>query len=295
MDGDSKRDSGPDFLLCKNSIVLDTTLAAFRRHTPNRSTMGILNYAAIATALSILTVPSLAHAESSSTAVLGNFPPVTAGPNALPTPAQDLCRRAASSSIVNLHIPDADDQPILASVITANPTATSYLLTCPTDEPAEDCGLGSGIRVLEGPSTLEVHMTLGQTSDDITCRLSGDTADCDQASKGADGSTTAVMQYQGISSWLMPVTVTAGLDALVTTSGSSATTAPTSGSSATTSTSSSNAASPTGSSESTPASSGTGAAQSSKATTATTGGAVAATDNAVVAGIAAVLGCMLVV
>lgn len=300
MDGDLERDSGPDFLLCKNSIVLDTTLAVFKRHTPNRPTMGILNHAAIATTLSVLTVLSLAHTASSSTVVLGNFSPVTAGLDALPTPAQDLRRRAASSSIVNLHIPDADDQAILASVITANPTATSYLLTCPTDEPAEDCGLGTGIRVLEGPSTLEVHMTLGQTSDDITCRLSGDTADCDQASKGADGSTTAVMQFQGISSWLMPVTVTAGLDALATTSGPSATTSSSSSNAASPTgssegTSSSNAVSPTGSSQSTPASSGTGAAQSSKATTATTGGAVAVTGNAVVAGIAAVLGCMLVV
>ncbi|OIW32210.1 hypothetical protein CONLIGDRAFT_260945 [Coniochaeta ligniaria NRRL 30616] len=215
--------------------------------------MGNFNLAAIATALSILTAPSLAQATS----------------------------QAESSSIVTLHLPNFDDQTILASVITANPTATSYLLTCPTDEPDDECGLGSGIRVLEGPSTLEVHMTLGQITDDVTCSLSGDAADCDQSAKGEDGMlTTGAMHYEGISSWAMPVTVTAGLEALTSTSGSSTTI----------STSTTNAVSSTGSSGS--ASTPTGAAQSSKTSTA---GMVAVTGNAVVAGVAAVLGGMLVV
>ncbi len=125
-------------------------------------------------------------------------------------------------------------------------------------------------------------MTMGQITDDVSCVLSGDTADCDQSAKGPGGLTTMVMQYQGISSWAMPVTVTAGLEALASTSGSSTTTG----------TSTSNAVSSTGSSGSAPSPTGTGAAQSSKTST---GGMMAITGNAFVAGIAAAFGGMLVV
>ncbi|KAH8912615.1 hypothetical protein BR93DRAFT_963771 [Coniochaeta sp. PMI_546] len=223
----------------------------------------------MATALSVLAFPS--HTQA--------------------TPAydnQDFHRRAASSSVVTLHLPNFDDQTILASIITANPTATSYLLTCPTDEPDDECGLGTGIKVLEGPSTLEVHMTLGESTDDVSCSLSGDTANCNQSEKGPGGLTAIATQFQGISSWAMPVTVTAGLEALTSASGSSTTT----------SASSSDTVSPTGSSGSTAAptatgtGTGTGAAQSSKTSTA---GMVAVTGNAVIAGVAAVFGGMLVV
>lgn len=66
----------------------------------------------------------------------------------------------AQTSIVTILLPDFDVQSIQASVITANPTMTSYLLACPPGTNDTDCGLGStGIHVLEGPATFEAHVT----------------------------------------------------------------------------------------------------------------------------------------
>jgi hypothetical protein len=70
----------------------------------------------------------------------------------------------SASSVKTLHLPNFDDQTILASIVTAGPTATGYLLTCPTDDPNYDdtkCGLGTGIRILEGPSTLALFVPSG--------------------------------------------------------------------------------------------------------------------------------------
>ncbi|KAB5571924.1 hypothetical protein GE09DRAFT_648791 [Coniochaeta sp. 2T2.1] len=213
--------------------------------------MAKLNLAALATTLSILTGRSLAQ--------------------------------SPTSSVVTLHLANFDDQAILASVITANPTATSYLLSCPTDEPADECGLGTGINVLEGPSTLEVHLTAGERSSDVTCALNGDVADCDQRAVGPGGLTTMVIKYTGVSSWAIPVTVTAGLESLTSGSDSSSSSVVSTGSGSTT---------PTGSAT-TPAPTGTGAAQTTRSSTA---GMAAITGNPLVAGVAAILGAgMLVV
>ncbi|KAB5572548.1 hypothetical protein GE09DRAFT_1100006 [Coniochaeta sp. 2T2.1] len=216
--------------------------------------MAKLNLAALATTVSILTGRSLAQ--------------------------------SPTSSVVTLHLPNFDDQAILASVITANPTATSYLLSCPTDEPADECGLGTGINVLEGPSTLEVQLTVGELSSDVTCALNGDVADCDQRAVGPGGLTTMVIKYSGISSWAMPVTVTAGLESLTSGSDSS------SSSSITSTGGGGGPTAPTGSAT-TPAPAGTGSTQTTSSSTA---GMAAITGNPLVAGVAAILGAgMLVV
>ena len=60
---------------------------------------------------------------------------------------------------VTLILPQIDAQTILAEVLSEGPTATEYFLACPTGEDAVDCGLGHGATVIEGPSTLEWHMT----------------------------------------------------------------------------------------------------------------------------------------
>jgi hypothetical protein len=112
---------------------------------------------------------------------------------------------------VTLHLANFDPQTLHASVITANPTATSYFLACASDAPDDECGLEVGAKVLEGPSTLEVHLTLGTSyTSDMTCRLNGDAADCRHSSRGPDGNMTADMHYGDIRPWAMPVTVTAG-------------------------------------------------------------------------------------
>jgi len=250
--------------------------------------MGRLHLPAVASALLILSTPSVADLNS------GRLP-VT--PASTPAPAaHDLRRQAtgtSSSSIVTLHLPDFEDQTILASVITADPTATSYLLACPTDEPDDECGLGTGIRVLEGASTLEVHMTLDGYTDDVSCSLSGDAADCNRSARNTAGITIMDVHYEGISTWAMPVTVTAGLETPTSApaAGGSESISSSTSASGGSSTSSSGVSSATTTSGSAPAPTGTGAAAQSSSTS--TDGVAAVTLNAVAAGVAAVLGAML--
>jgi hypothetical protein len=188
--------------------------------------------------------------------------------------AQSLAQ-SSSTTTVTLLLPGLDKQTVLGSVITAGPTATSYLLTCPTDAPDDECGLGSGFNFLQGPSTLELHATMGDTVNDLSCVLSGDNASCDQTSKGPAGQLTAAMNFMNIGKeWPVPVTVTAGVEKLAAVTASASTT-----------TQSSSSTAPTGSDTA-------GAASSSRTSTA---GMAAVTGNAVVAGVVAVLGGMLVV
>lgn len=66
---------------------------------------------------------------------------------------------ATTSSVIEITLPMLDDQVVMGSIVAVDATATSYYLTCPTDESSADCGLGNGIDVVEGPSVLEVHLT----------------------------------------------------------------------------------------------------------------------------------------
>lgn len=68
---------------------------------------------------------------------------------------------AQSTTVVTILMPQVDQQTIHASVVSAGPTATAYLLECPPGADSLDCGIGTNFRVTEGPSTLEYHMTGG--------------------------------------------------------------------------------------------------------------------------------------
>lgn len=68
---------------------------------------------------------------------------------------------AQSTTVIDLVIPQVDQQTILASVVSVGPTATEYALSCPTNEDDTECGLGVGFLVKEGPSTMEFHLTSG--------------------------------------------------------------------------------------------------------------------------------------
>lgn len=53
-----------------------------------------------------------------------------------------------------------DDQTIFASVIGANPTATTYSVNCPPGTDSNDCGLGTGFKVINGPKTVSIDMPM---------------------------------------------------------------------------------------------------------------------------------------
>ena len=65
-----------------------------------------------------------------------------------------------TSSVVDILLPGFDEQTILASVVGVDaPTKTTLFLACPTDEDETECGLGSGLTIIEGPSVFEFHQT----------------------------------------------------------------------------------------------------------------------------------------
>lgn len=60
---------------------------------------------------------------------------------------------AAQSTVVPLLLPYGDVQKVVASVIAADATATTYLFGCPAGEDSSDCGFPSSQTVTQGPST----------------------------------------------------------------------------------------------------------------------------------------------
>jgi hypothetical protein len=47
---------------------------------------------------------------------------------------------------------------VVASVISAGPTATDYYVSCPTDAPSDECGIGMGFSLRNGPEVLTYSM-----------------------------------------------------------------------------------------------------------------------------------------
>lgn len=66
---------------------------------------------------------------------------------------------ATTSTVIDVLLPMLDSQTVMASVEAVDATATTYFITCPTSESSVDCGLGSGMEIVEGSSVLEVHYT----------------------------------------------------------------------------------------------------------------------------------------
>ncbi|KAJ9138135.1 hypothetical protein NKR23_g8778 [Pleurostoma richardsiae] len=206
---------------------------------------------------------------------------------------------AQSTSVVSLLLPGFDSQTILASVISVEATATQYFIACPTDEDASECGIGPGATLVEGPSTYELHMTeTGVFTADVSCAIASDTAVCtsslneatlDASSIDADA-TGGVQTVTDLSSYTIPVTITAGLDKLSSGSGASETTS--SGTAASTGASGSGSSvRPTETVGSAAATGSLAAASSSQST----GGVPRATQNAMLAGVAAVVGGVMMI
>lgn len=78
---------------------------------------------------------------------------------ALASRAYAEAANSTTSTVIDVILPMIDDQTIMGSIMGVDATATSYYLSCPTDESSVNCALGNGIAVVEGPDVLEVHMT----------------------------------------------------------------------------------------------------------------------------------------
>ncbi|KAJ0114518.1 hypothetical protein J7T55_004761 [Diaporthe amygdali] len=155
--------------------------------------------------------------------------------------AQSTTGSSASSSVVDIILPMLESQTIMGSVMGADATATTFFLTCPTDAPSLQCGLGKGMEVVEGSEVLEVHMTQANVvTADISCSIASNTASCTSSIASIDltisntataysmVTTTGTGTMADISSHTMPVTITAGLEKLTTTTAATATSQPSS-------------------------------------------------------------------
>ncbi|KAK4100280.1 hypothetical protein N658DRAFT_106065 [Parathielavia hyrcaniae] len=133
---------------------------------------------------------------------------------------------AQSTTVVDILMPMADPQTLLASVISADATATSYFISCPTVTSSEECGFADGLEVLNGPSTMNYAMTISETytlSADCQLQPTANLGVCTASMISGASTSTTVDTLSDYSSFFIPVTVTAGLERL------SATTTPSTG------------------------------------------------------------------
>lgn len=70
---------------------------------------------------------------------------------------------AQSTTTVTIMMPMLGDQPIVGSVVEVLPSATSYVLTCPTNIDPIDCGIPSSLSLLSGPSTMTYQVEIGES------------------------------------------------------------------------------------------------------------------------------------
>lgn len=127
---------------------------------------------------------------------------------------------AAQTSVVSIPFYILDNQSIEASVVSANPSATTLALNCPTGTDSNDCGLFPEMTLIYGPSTYHIDMGVGDAgiftgSEDCTV---GATVTCAEFATGSEanfpGSSTTT--YQGEDILTIPVTVTSGAEKLGT-------------------------------------------------------------------------------
>ncbi|VBB73904.1 Putative protein of unknown function [Podospora comata] len=126
--------------------------------------------------------------------------------------AQDV--GAATTSVTSLFLPGFDTQTIWASVITAQPAAATYSLACPPDADSNDCGLGTGLTIVQGESTFSIDMRGESVTQQYDCNLVGKEATC-FGSIISPGGTALFQQVAGdYQKEIQAVTITAGLEKL---------------------------------------------------------------------------------
>ncbi|KAL2176809.1 uncharacterized protein P884DRAFT_260296 [Thermothelomyces heterothallicus CBS 202.75] len=191
---------------------------------------------------------------------------------------------AAQSSVVTVLLPQFDQQAIDASVIAAAPTATTYRINCPPGADSSDCGVPDEFEFVYGPSTFAYTMSMGKTMvATANCKLDmpKDTADCVGTMSEEGLSTVGRDTLTDLTSYMLPITITAGLDKLAASTGAG--TAPAAPARTTTTGGTTETAETAGS---------TGTTGSTAATSSTQTGGVPPqiTQNAVLVGAAALVG-----
>ncbi|KAH8681365.1 hypothetical protein BX600DRAFT_446379 [Xylariales sp. PMI_506] len=115
-----------------------------------------------------------------------------------------------TSSVTSIFLPGFDQSSLVASVITAAPSATTYFVQCGGLANSLNCELGSGVTVVEGPSTFDISVNNSDITVSEACVMSSDTASCTYTMGDTSGQESAA----GLASMYLNVTITAGFDAL---------------------------------------------------------------------------------
>ncbi|KAL2865385.1 putative GPI anchored protein [Aspergillus lucknowensis] len=109
-----------------------------------------------------------------------------------------------------MFILDADEQPLAASIVGNDATATTYSINCPPGTPGDECGMGPGMTLIAAGETTSYIFYSGEAFQyTAECSVGNSRAVCTESAGGSEANfpgvsttTTAVK--------LMPVTVTAG-------------------------------------------------------------------------------------
>lgn len=65
---------------------------------------------------------------------------------------------SAQNTVTSMLIYGADPQPLVASVVGSDATATTYSINCPPGTDSTDCGMGPGLTLVAGPTTTVLKM-----------------------------------------------------------------------------------------------------------------------------------------
>jgi hypothetical protein len=128
----------------------------------------------------------------------------------------------ADSTVISVYL-DADQQPLVASVVSVAASTTAFHISCAPGTDSSDCGFGPGadLTIVNG-NTYILSMSDGDAFQALeACTVSGTTAvECSSSLGGSEANTQAVsgLAAQGTTVYdtvtFLPLTVTAGADLL---------------------------------------------------------------------------------
>ncbi|EEA22160.1 hypothetical protein TMatcc_008405 [Talaromyces marneffei ATCC 18224] len=125
----------------------------------------------------------------------------------------------AADSVTTIFLPFFDQQPLVASIVGSDATATTYAIACAPGTDSTECGIPTGFTMTEGPKTMALQMVDGDRSiawADLHCDIntSASEAVCVETVGGAEanfpGTSTTTLEPSDYASAWIAVTVTAG-------------------------------------------------------------------------------------
>ncbi|KAL4876327.1 hypothetical protein BJY04DRAFT_142848 [Aspergillus karnatakaensis] len=116
----------------------------------------------------------------------------------------------AESTVTSMFMYGSDPQPLAASIVGNDATATTYLINCTPGTPGDECGMGPGMTLIARKDvTSWIFDDAPSFVYTAQCSIKGTDAICTESAGGPDANfpgvetTTTTVDYQ-------PVTITAG-------------------------------------------------------------------------------------